>query len=116
MALLTKIYQPLSCLLIGLAVVFSAVNVSASTIVIASSGNNDARLVSSESSDMLIPSIPNSSGNSYTKLTSFTIHRPLKIINSTGTHGSVNSAPAKLIIYGARNPCLRKSCSKLLFI
>lgn len=109
MALLTKIYQPLSCLLIGLAVVFSSVNVSASTIVIASSGNNDARLVSSESSDMLIPSIPNSSGNSYTKLTSFTIHRPLKIINSTGTHGSVNSAPAKLIIIDATSANLNSN-------
>lgn len=109
MALLTKIYPPLNCLLISLWVVFSSANANASAIDIADSGNNDAKLVTAESSDMLIPSIPNSDGNSYTKLTSFTVDRPLKIINSTGTHSSLKSAPAKLIIIDATSADLRNS-------
>lgn len=109
MALLKKIYFPLGYLIVSLGVVFSATNAIASTIVFSSTGNNGARLVPSGSIDMLIPSLPNSDHNSYTKLTSFVVDRPLKIINSRGTHGNSNSAPAKLIIIDATSANLRSN-------
>lgn len=100
MALLKKIYLPLGCLLISLGAVFSVANVNASTVVFSATGNNGAKLVASSNVDVLIPSIPNSDGNSYTKLTSFIVDRPLRIINSPGTY-TTNGPLAKLIIIDA---------------
>lgn len=108
MVSLKKIYLPLGYLLMSLAAVFAVANVSASTVVFSSTGNNGAKLVASSNVDMLIPSMPNSDGNSYTKLTSFVIDRPLKIINSPGTHAT--SGPlAKLIIIDATSANLRSN-------
>lgn len=109
MALLKKIYLPLGCLLIGLGAVFSATNASASAITFSSTGDSGPKLIASSSVDMLVPSIPNTDGNSYTKLTSFTVDRPLKIINTSNTHGSTNSSPAKLIIIDATSADLRSN-------
>jgi hypothetical protein len=116
MALLKKIYLPLACLLISLGAVFSATNVSASTVVLSSTGNNDAKFISSSDSsvDMLVPSIAKtdstgSISNSYTKLTTFSVNRPLKIINASDTHGTTNSKTAKLIIIDATSVDLRSN-------
>lgn len=109
MALLRKIYLPFGCLLISLGAVFSATNAVASSIVFSSTGNNDAKLIASSPVDMLVPSMPNTDGNSYTKLTNFTVDRPLKIINTANTHGSISNVPAKLIIIDATSVNLRSN-------
>jgi len=111
MALLKKIYLPLACLLVSLCAAFSATNIAASTIVLSSTGNNDAKLIASAESnlDMLIPSLANSVGNSYTTLTTLNIDRPLKIINAADTHGTTNGKAAKLIILDATSVNLRSS-------
>jgi len=116
MALLKKIYLPLACLLISLCAVFSAATVFASTITLSTTGNNDAKLISSSDSsvDMLVPSLAKtdstgSISNSYTRLTNFIVDRPLKIINASDTHGTTNNKTAKLIIIDATSVNLRSN-------
>lgn len=109
MALLKKICLPFGCLLIVFGAVLSATNTVASTIVFSSTENNDPKLIASPPVDMLVPSISNTDGNSYTKLTRFTVDRPLKIINTANTHGSISNKPARLIIIDASSVDLRSN-------
>lgn len=71
--------------------------------------STDVKIITGQDSDILVTVTPNSEQISYSKLSTFYIDRPLKIINTSDAHGINNGKVAKLIIINADNINLRNS-------